>query len=48
MILLLVPFLIVVLGLIDNGIHHINWLRESRRHGADVHAAVDRSRWYNG
>jgi hypothetical protein len=29
MILLLVPFLIVVLGLIDNGIHHINWLREA-------------------
>jgi hypothetical protein len=28
MILLLVPFLIVVLGLIDNGIHHIDWLRE--------------------
>jgi len=24
----LVPFLIVVLGLIDNGIQHINWLRE--------------------
>jgi hypothetical protein len=29
MILFLVPFLIVVLGLIDNGIHHINWLREA-------------------
>jgi heme A synthase len=29
MILLLVPFLIVVLGLIDNGIHHIDWLREA-------------------
>ena len=28
MILLLVPFLIVVLGLTDNGIHNINWLRE--------------------
>jgi hypothetical protein len=28
MILLLVPFLIVVLGLIDNGVHHIDWLRE--------------------
>jgi hypothetical protein len=28
LILLLVPFLIVVLGLIDNGIHHIDWLRE--------------------
>jgi hypothetical protein len=29
LILLLVPFLIVVLGLIDNGIHHIDWLREA-------------------
>jgi hypothetical protein len=29
MILLLVPFLIVVLGLIDNGIHAIDWLREA-------------------
>jgi hypothetical protein len=29
MILFLVPFLIVVLGLIDNGTHHINWLREA-------------------
>jgi uncharacterized membrane protein len=28
-ILFLVPFLIAVLGLIDNGIHHIDWLRES-------------------
>jgi hypothetical protein len=28
MILLLVPFLIVALGLIDNGVHHIDWLRE--------------------
>ena len=28
-ILLLVPFLVVVLGLIDNGVHHIDWLRES-------------------
>jgi hypothetical protein len=28
MILLLVPFLIVVLGLIDNGIHAIHWWRE--------------------
>jgi hypothetical protein len=27
--LLLVPFLIVVLGLTDNGVHNINWLRES-------------------
>jgi hypothetical protein len=27
--LLLAPFLIVVLGLIDNGIHNINWLREA-------------------
>jgi hypothetical protein len=27
-ILLLIPFLIVILGLIDNGIHRINWLRE--------------------
>jgi hypothetical protein len=29
MILLLAPFLIVVLGVIDNGIHGINWLREA-------------------
>jgi hypothetical protein len=29
MILFLVPFLIVVLGLIDNGRHAINWLREA-------------------
>jgi hypothetical protein len=29
LILLLVPFLIVVLGLIDNGIHAIDWLREA-------------------
>jgi hypothetical protein len=28
-ILLLAPFLIAVLGAIDNGIHHIDWLRES-------------------
>ena len=28
-ILLLVPLLIVVLGAIDNGIHHIHWLREA-------------------
>jgi hypothetical protein len=28
-VLLLVPFLIVVLGFVDNGIHHINWPRES-------------------
>jgi hypothetical protein len=28
-ILLLAPFLILVLGLIDNGIHGINWLREA-------------------
>jgi hypothetical protein len=28
-ILLLVPFLISVLGLIDNGIHDIHWLREA-------------------
>ena len=28
-VLLLVPFLIVVLGLIDNGIHDIHWLHES-------------------
>jgi hypothetical protein len=28
-ILLLAPFLIAVLGVIDNGIHHIDWLRES-------------------
>jgi hypothetical protein len=27
-ILLLVPFLVVVLGLIDNGAHRIDWLRE--------------------
>jgi hypothetical protein len=27
-ILLLAPFLIAVLGAIDNGIHHIDWLRE--------------------
>ena len=27
-VLFLVPFLVVVLGLFDNGIHHINWLRE--------------------
>jgi hypothetical protein len=27
-ILLLIPFLIVILGLIDNGIRQINWLRE--------------------
>ncbi len=27
--LLLAPFLIVILGLIDNGIHRINWLREA-------------------
>jgi hypothetical protein len=29
LILLLVPFLISVLGLIDNGIHDIDWLREA-------------------
>src|SRR5476649_2498267 len=29
MILLLVPFLIVVLGLIDNGTHVIDWWREA-------------------
>jgi hypothetical protein len=29
MILFLVPLLIVVLGLIDNGIHTIDWLRET-------------------
>jgi hypothetical protein len=28
-ILLLVPFLIAILGAIDNGIHHIAWLREA-------------------
>ena len=28
-VLLLVPFLIVVLGLADNGIHNINWPRET-------------------
>ena len=28
-ILFLVPFLIAVLGVIDNGIHHIDWLRET-------------------
>jgi hypothetical protein len=28
-ILLLAPFLIAILGAIDNGIHHIDWLRES-------------------
>jgi hypothetical protein len=28
-VLLLVPFLIVVLGVVDNGIHNINWPRES-------------------
>jgi hypothetical protein len=27
-ILLLIPFLIVILGVIDNGIHRIDWLRE--------------------
>jgi hypothetical protein len=27
--LLLAPFLIVILGLVDNGIHRINWLREA-------------------
>lgn len=27
-VLFLVPFLVVVLGLLDNGSHHINWLRE--------------------
>src|SRR5580704_2693680 len=27
--LLLAPFLIVILGLADNGIHRINWLREA-------------------
>ena len=27
-VLLLIPFLIVILGVIDNGIHRINWLRE--------------------
>jgi hypothetical protein len=29
LILLLVPFLIVALGLIDHGAHHIDWLREA-------------------
>jgi hypothetical protein len=28
-ILFLAPFLIVVLGVIDNGMHHIDWLREA-------------------
>jgi hypothetical protein len=28
-VLFLVPFLVVVLGLFDNGVHDINWLRES-------------------
>jgi Ca2+/Na+ antiporter len=28
-VLLLAPFLIAVLGIIDNGIHRINWLREA-------------------
>jgi hypothetical protein len=28
-VLLLAPFLIAVLGIIDNGIHNINWLREA-------------------
>jgi hypothetical protein len=27
-VLFLVPFLVVALGLFDNGVHHINWLRE--------------------
>jgi hypothetical protein len=27
-VLFLVPFLVVALGLFDNGTHHINWLRE--------------------
>lgn len=27
-VLFLVPFLVVLLGLLDNGSHHINWLRE--------------------
>jgi hypothetical protein len=27
--LLLIPFLIVILGVLDNGIHRINWLREA-------------------
>jgi cell division protein FtsW (lipid II flippase) len=27
-VLLLVPFLVVVLGLFDNGVHRIDWLRE--------------------
>src|ERR1700744_5423746 len=27
-VLFLVPFLVVVLGLFDNRLHHINWLRE--------------------
>ena len=29
LILLLAPFLIAVLGAIDNGVHHIDWLREA-------------------
>jgi hypothetical protein len=29
LILLLVPFLILLLGLIDNGVHRIDWLREA-------------------
>jgi hypothetical protein len=28
-ILLLIPFLIVILGVIDNGVHRIDWLRET-------------------
>jgi hypothetical protein len=28
-ILLMVPFLVVVLGLVDNGVHQIDWLREA-------------------
>jgi hypothetical protein len=28
-ILLLVPFLVVVLGALDNGVHNINWLHEA-------------------
>jgi len=28
-VLFLVPFLVVVLGLLDNGSHHINWLHEA-------------------
>lgn len=27
-VLFLVPFLVVVLGLLQNGVHHVNWLRE--------------------